>query len=210
MGRRARVFEVDGIYHLMSRGSNRQALFRYDGDRVAFIDRMEKVGNRYGLRWIAYCLMGNHYHAVVQPQSERLSDAMRDLHGGFSRLLASVHGSDAHLFKNRFLAEQIDTPEYFATAMRYVHLNPVRAGLCGHPADWPWSSYRATVGLDSQPSFIAPEVFLRIDEQQLGTAQSDYAAYVESGIANAVSDTGLRPKDDEGFVVRRDRVESSA
>ena len=94
--------------------------------------------------------------------------------------------------------------------MRYVHLNPVRAGLCGHPADWPWSSYRATVGLDSQPSFIAPEVFLRIDEQQLGTAQSDYAAYVESGIANAVSDTGLRPKDDEGFVVRRDRVESTA
>jgi REP element-mobilizing transposase RayT len=204
------VFEIDGIYHLMSRGSNRQALFRYDGDRVAFIDRMDKVGNRYGVRWIAYCLMGNHYHAIVQPHSERLSDAMRDLHGGFSRLLARVYGSDAHLFKNRFLAEQIDTLEYFATAMRYVHLNPVRAGLCGHPADWPWSSYRATVGLDPQPSFIAPEVFLRIDEQRLGSAQSDYAAFVEAGIANAVSDTGLRPKGEEGLVVRRDRVESAA
>ena len=211
MGRRARVFEADGIYHLVSRGSNRQALFRYDGDRIAFLDRMAKVTDRYGLLWIAYCLMGNHYHAIVQTPGGRLSDAMRDLHGGFSRLLASVYGSDAHLFKNRFLAEQIDTPEYFATVMRYVHLNPVRAGLCGHPADWPWSSHRATVGMDPVPSFLAPEVFFRIEALQPDAARSDYAAFVEAEIANAVSDTALRAEATTAVATaRHDRVESAA
>ena len=135
MARPKRAFEAWGIYHLGSRGSNRGPIFRFDGDRAAFLDRIAKVAHRYELRWVAYCLMGNHYHAIVQTPDSRLSAAMRDLHGGFSRLCRSIYGRDAHLFKNRFWCEPIDSPEYFITAMGYVDLNPVRAGLCRHPAE---------------------------------------------------------------------------
>jgi putative transposase len=189
MGRLPRAFESDGIYHVVSRGSNRDTIFAYDGDRIAFLEKMGTVAVRYGIRWISYCLMGNHYHAIAQTPDARLSDAMRDLNGGFSRLLASVHGRDAHLFRNRFVAEHIDTNEYFATAMRYVHLNPVRAGLCRHPGGWAWSSYRATIGIDRKPPFLEPEIFLRIGGMGTAAARADYAAFVEAGIATALSST---------------------
>ncbi len=182
MGRRQRHFEPWGIYHLGSRGSNRAPVFHFDGDRVAFLDRVAHVVQRYELRWVAYCLMGNHYHAIVQTPDERLSYAMRDLNGGFSRLCRSIYGRDAHLFKNRFWCERIDTPEYFITAMAYVDLNPVRAGLCGHPAEWPWGSFRAMVGLDTAPAFLAPEVFLRGLGSDLGVARREYGQMIDDAV----------------------------
>jgi putative transposase len=209
MGRQTRTFEADGIYHVMSRGSNRETVFRFDGDRIAFLDRMAAVADRYSIRWISYCLMGNHYHAIAQTPDASLSHAMRDLHGGYSRLQARVHGRDAHLFKNRFIAEHVDTPAYFATVMRYIHLNPVRAGLCGHPAGWAWSSYRATIGLDTGPRFLRPDVFLRIDGTNLRAAQADYASFVEAGIANALRSS--TPREAGALITPRpDRVESAA
>jgi putative transposase len=193
MARPKRQFEAWGIYHLGSRGSNRGPLFRFDGDRVAFLDRVAMVAGRYELRWVAYCLMGNHYHAIVQTPDSRLSAAMRDLHGGFSRLCRSVYGRDAHLFKNRFWCELVDSPTYFLTAMRYIDLNPVRAGLCGHPSEWPWGSYRATVGLDRPPPFLAPEIFLRGLSPNLDVARTDYARLIDDAVtdmpAAPVSDT---------------------
>jgi REP element-mobilizing transposase RayT len=184
MGRPKREFDAGGIYHLGSRGSNRGLVFRYDGDRQAFLDRVANVTRRYELRWIAYCLMGNHYHAIVQTPDSRLSPAMRDLHGGFSRLCRSIYGRDAHLFKNRFWCEPIDSPQYFITAMSYLDLNPVRAGLCCHPAEWPWGSYRATVGLERPLAFLAPEIFLRGISPDLDMARKEYAHLIDAAVTD--------------------------
>ena len=191
MGRPRRQFEAWGIYHLGSRGSDRAPIFRFDGDRIAFLDRVAQVVRRYELHWIAYCLMGNHYHAIVQTPDGRLSCAMRDLNGGFSRLCRSIYGRDAHLFKNRFWCEAIDTPEYFVTAMRYVDLNPVRAGLCGHPSDWPWGSFRAMVGLDQAPAFLMPEVFLSGLASDLDVARTEYAQLIDEAIVALRAENGV-------------------
>ncbi len=182
MARPKRHFEAGGIYHLGSRGSNRGPVFRFDGDRIAFLDRIATVVDRYDLRWIAYCLMGNHYHAIVQTPGACLSSAMRDLNGGFSRLCRSIYGRDAHLFRNRFWCEQIDSGEYFLTAMRYLDLNPVRAGMCGHPSEWPWGSYRAMIGLDASPTFLTPQIFLRELSDDLDTARAGYASFIDDAI----------------------------
>lgn len=197
VGRPRRELEPGGVYHLGSRGSNRGPIFRFDGDRVAFLDRMAKVGVRYDLRWVAYCLMGNHYHAIVQTPDSRLSAALRDLHGGFSRLCRSVYGRDAHLFKNRFWCELIESRVQFLTAVRYVDLNPVRAGLCGHPSEWQWGSYRAMVGLERLPRFLTPEIFLRELASDLDVARAEYAQLIDAAVtdwrATAVSDTARLP-----------------
>ena len=155
MARRPRVFIPNGIYHVASHGSDERPLFVYDADRRAFLERLAEVVARYELSCLSYCLMGNHYHQIVQTPDERLSAALKDLHGGYSREFNRTHSRRSHLFRNRFFAELIDDDAYLLQACRYVVLNPVRAGLCREPSDWPWSSYRSSAGIDPAPRFLS-------------------------------------------------------
>jgi REP element-mobilizing transposase RayT len=148
------MFVEDGIYHLAARGSDRQPIFLFDTDRVAFLDRLAVVVERYELACVAYCLMGNHYHLLLQTPDGSVSGAMQDLNGGYSRHFNRVYGRSAHLFRNRFFASQVEHEAYLLTACRYLMHNPVRAGLCRLPSEWPWSSFRSTAGLDPTPRFL--------------------------------------------------------
>jgi hypothetical protein len=105
--------------------------------------------------------MNNHYHLIVRTPDQRLSKAMQQLNGGYSKTVNSIHGRSAHLFRNRFMAQLIDDDEYLLTACRYIAHNPVRAGLCDEPSGWRWSSYRASVGIQPAPRFL--------DEHLLGS-----------------------------------------
>ncbi|MHB8060599.1 MAG: REP-associated tyrosine transposase [Gaiellaceae bacterium] len=154
MARSIRLFVPNGIYHVASRGSDRRPLFLFDFDREAFLDRLGRSVERHEIRCLAYCLMGNHYHLIVQTPDSRLSLALRELNGGYSRRFNRVHGHTAHLFQNRFLAQLVDDETYLLTVCRYVAYNPVRAGLCAEPSEWPWSSYRASAGIDPAPRFL--------------------------------------------------------
>jgi putative transposase len=98
--------------------------------------------------------MGNHYHLIVQTPDQRLSKAMQQLNRDYSRRFNTIHGRSAHLFRNRFMAQLIDSDPYLLMACRYVAHNPVRVGLCDVPSDWKWSSYRANVGIEKAPRFL--------------------------------------------------------
>ncbi|MGD0167040.1 MAG: transposase [Gaiellaceae bacterium] len=154
MPRPPRIFVPGGFYHVASRGNNKRALFLYDEDRRAFLRRLGLIVERFELRCLAYCLMGNHYHLIVQTPDSRLSKAVRDLNGAYSRDFNQRHGYVAHLFGNRFAARLIDSESHLLMACRYVAHNPVKAGLCREPSEWPWSSYRASAGIDHLPSFL--------------------------------------------------------
>jgi putative transposase len=180
VSRPLRIFEPDGVYHVASRGSDRRPIFRGDVDRELFLDHLERTFERYRLPCITYCLMNNHYHLIVQTPDQRLSKAMQELNGGYSTLFNSIHSRSAHLFRNRFMAQLIDSDEHLLTACRYVAHNPVRAGLCETPAAWEWSSYRASAGIDQVPRFL--------DERLLsgvlgggGDWRRRYREFVEAG-----------------------------
>ena len=85
MARPSRKYVPEGIYHIASHGSDRRPLFILDSDREAFLERLARTVERFELRCLAYCLMGNHYHLIVQTPDERLSLALKELHGGYSR-----------------------------------------------------------------------------------------------------------------------------
>ena len=176
-----RMFTPNGIYHVFARGSNREALYSADGDHIAFEERLGGVVRAYELRCAAWVQMTNHYHAILQTPDARLSDALRDLHGGYSRLYCRAHGRDAHVFKNRFRAVEIETEAQFLTAMRYLHLNPCRAGLCDSPEAWLWSSYPATIGNVREPAFLSLELLLGILGPEPSEAQARYRRFVEAG-----------------------------
>jgi putative transposase len=155
MARARREFTAGGTYHVFSRGSNRRAIFRFDSDRTDFLECLERVVVRHELDCLAYCLMPNHFHLVLRTPDGRLSDAMKALNGRYSLRFNKRHGCDAHLFKNRFGAVAQKTESQLLWTLRYVVWNPVRSGLCGDPAEWPWSSYCASIGEVVPPQFLA-------------------------------------------------------
>jgi len=161
MGRAPREFISGAAYHLYARGSNRQAIFRFDADRLDFLECLSRVVERHRICCLGYCLMSNHYHMVVINTADgRLSAAMKELNGRYALRFNKRYGRDAHLFRNRFGAVLQETEEQFFATIRYVARNPVDKGLCAQPDEWPWSSHRAVVGLHKAPTYLALDALL--------------------------------------------------
>jgi REP element-mobilizing transposase RayT len=180
MGRAPRDLEYGGIYHVYSRGSNRQAIFRFDTDRIDFLKCLERVILRYDLTCLAYCLMPNHFHLVVETPDARLSQAMKALNGRYSLRFNRRHRCDAHLFKNRFGAVLQSSESQLLWTLRYTVRNPVETGMCSRPEEWPWSSYRATVGIGQAPVFLAITRLLSYFGDTSGNAVARYEELMAS------------------------------
>jgi len=147
-----------GYYHVGTRGNNRRSIFVDDRDRNLFLLILRRVARRFGWQFYAYCLMGNHYHLVLQISEAGISRGMCELNTAYAVGYNAHHSRTNHLFGRRYWSELIETDEHLAAAARYVVQNPVRAGICATCDGWPWSSYRATVGT------AIPQPFLAIDD----------------------------------------------
>jgi putative transposase len=180
MARPRREIVPGAIYHLFSRGSNRNAIFVFDGDRTDFLVCLKRVVERYELALLAYCLMPNHYHLIAQTPDARLSRAMKELNGRYALRFNRRYVRDAHVFKNRFGAVLLEAEPQFLWTCGYVVMNPVRAGLCATPEEWPWSSYRASVGLEKAPGFLARDRLLSYFGGDADGAPMEYAKQVEA------------------------------
>ena len=144
-----------GYYHVGSRGNNRRPIYSDDRDREFFLSQVRRVARRYGWSFYAYCLMGNHYHLVLQIGERGLARGMCELNTGYALTFNARHGRINHVFGKRYWSELITADAHLVAACRYVVQNPVRAGLCGACEDWAWSSYRATVGLALPQPFLS-------------------------------------------------------
>lgn len=152
-GRRLNI--VNGIYHVMARGNRRCNLFEDDHDRRRFIDILREAVNSYEVRVLIECRLGNHYHQVVQTPRANLPLFMRYLNGVFSQYSNFRHQRIGHLFNEPYQPILIDNSFYFRAALGYVAMNPVKHRFVDRPADWQWSSYRATVGLEPVPDYLS-------------------------------------------------------
>jgi REP element-mobilizing transposase RayT len=174
--------EIPGAcYHVGTRGNNKQPIFIDDADRKRFLLLLERAARRHGWLVYAYCLMTNHYHLVLQLSDRGLSRGMCELNGGYALGFNERHGRSNHLFGRRFWDRHLDTDEYFNETCRYVVLNPIRVGLEPELGIWPWSSYRATIGDDLAPAFLAVGALLgRFGTSPTG-ARSAYFRHVSAG-----------------------------
>lgn len=179
MGRSPRQFVPSGIYHVYSRGSNKQPIFRFDSDRVDFLTCLERVVAQTQLRCLAYCLMHNHYHLVLETRDGRVSSAIQGLNGRYSLRFNKRYDREAHLFKNRFGAVEQRATGQLLWTLRYVVTNPVESGLCGRPHEWLWSSYRASAGLDRPPRFLDVGGLLSYFGDVPAKAMARYRAFVD-------------------------------
>ena len=154
MSRTARQMPPGALYHLTARGTNRRTIFQDDTDRGRFLNYLGSATERYDWASLAYCLMGNHVHLVVVGEPTAISAGMRDLLGAHARSFNKRHGRSGHLFGDRFHHVTISEHDQAVAAIRYVALNPVRAGLVQRPEDWPWSSYAAMASSKVPPGTV--------------------------------------------------------
>jgi putative transposase len=166
-------------YHLNAKGTAGESIFLQDWDRHHFLQLLELVVERH--RWIclAYCLMGTHYHLVVETPELDLDRGMHRLNACHAQSFNRRHGRFGHLFAERFHSIQIVHDEHLLAAIRYVSRNPVEAGLCRYPWQWEWSSYRATVGMSRPPAFLAVDNVLRLFGRDRRRARRNLRRFVE-------------------------------
>lgn len=154
MARPLRIEFPGAIYHVTARGDRREDIFVDDADRACLLNVLALGLTRFDAVSLAYCLMGNHYHFVLQTHSGQLSQLMRHVNGVYTQCFNRRHGKVGHLFQGRFKAVLVDKDAYLLEVCRYVELNPVRAKMVAGPGDWPWSSFRAHTAAAPVPPWL--------------------------------------------------------
>lgn len=157
MSRPLRLQFPGAIYHVTARGDRREPVYRDDVDRITQLAVIARAMDRYDARVLAYCQMGNHFHAVLQTRRANLSRLMRHINGVYTQSFNRRHGLVGHLFQGRYNAILVDKDAYLLSLCRYVERNPVAAGLVTTPQDWVWSSCRAHMGLATAPTWLDSE-----------------------------------------------------
>jgi putative transposase len=189
MTRPLRLCYENARYHVISRGTADAAIYADDLDRERFLVDLARTVERHDWHCHAYCLMTSHYHLAVETPRANLPAGMRQLNGNHASRFNERHGRHGHLFGERYRSILIEDERYLLSACRYVVLNPVRAGVCDHPEQWPWSSYRATAGLEPVPRFLTTELVLgALGSDNYPAAQAAYREYVAGGLADALAE----------------------
>jgi putative transposase len=138
----------------------------------------EEAARRFQWRCFAYCLMPNHYHLVIRELDAGLSAGVQYLNGTYAQWFNRRHDLEGHLFQGRFHSVLIESDWHLIELARYLALNPVRAGLCSMPVDWPWSSYGPLAGKAPAPAFLEIEDVLRYFGPNADKAREAFVAFV--------------------------------
>jgi putative transposase len=141
MARQWRIEYPGAIYHVLSRGNNRQKIFMTDDDRHCFFDLLETLSSRFHINIYAYVLMGNHYHLLLQTTEKNLSKSMQWFGTSYTRYYNLNNRTGGHLFQGRFKSILVENETYLLRLSYYIHCNPLRAKIVKKLKDYQWSSY---------------------------------------------------------------------
>jgi REP element-mobilizing transposase RayT len=187
MPRRLRIEYEGAIYHVMARGNARQKVVRDDADRRRLIEGLEHTVLRCGWELLGYVIMGNHLHLLLRTPRPNLAAGMQGFLSGYAIWAGRRHRRLGHLFQGRYRAEMIEDESYYWTVSRYIHLNPVRAGLVVRPEHWEWSSYPGYRDPRRRQPWVAHDTLLKAWR---GDYRNDparaYVRFVEAGLTSPV------------------------
>jgi REP element-mobilizing transposase RayT len=156
MPRSPRLFEPGSIIHVAARGALAAPIFRDDSDRRRFLTLMASAARHHKWGILAYCLMSNHYHLLVEVPTPTLSKGMQLINGQYASIFNDRHAKSGCLFQGRFWSGIVESERYLHAVVRYIGLNPVKAGLCSTAEDWRWGGHRELAAFDP-PRFVDVE-----------------------------------------------------
>jgi putative transposase len=188
MPRPCREEVPDGIFHIATRSVFERVAFDGVDDREDFIRILANVVERCRWNCKSYCLMGTHYHLIVQTPEPNLSVGMQLLNGRYAQRFNQRRDRRGHLFSERFYSVLVETERHLAAVLRYVARNPVEAGLCAGPSDWRWGSYRSLIGKEPALRLLDVDGVLELFSPRREVARSYFAAFVEDPAGLDASD----------------------
>lgn len=165
------------MHHVYARGNDRRRIYLDNLDRATYLILFARVVRRMRWRCLAYCLMENHVHLLIETPEPNLGAGMQRLHGNYAQTFNERHGRSGHVFQGRYGAVRVTSDEQLWAVVRYIVRNPVEAGLCEHPDDWPWGSHAAVLG-ESAPSWLDIERLMSCFEAAGGDERLRYAELV--------------------------------
>ncbi len=181
MARQPRIIIEGGIYHVISRGVKQCQIFLEEDDRYDFLRLLAVAKEKYPFTLHNRCLMDNHYHLLIQPQSDTLSKTMHLVNSTYGNRFNKRHGVTGHVLQGRFHSIPVEEDAYLTTVSRYIDLNPVRAGIVSRPEDYAWSSYRSIL-LGIPDSLTDPSFVLGYFGKEIGRQRTAYQQFVMDGI----------------------------
>jgi putative transposase len=162
--------------HIIQRGNNKQVSFFSDKDYAVYLDKLQLYSEKYSVAVHSYVLMTNHVHLLMTPETEKgVSQLMQSLGRYYVRYINQTYDRTGTLWEGRYKSTLIDSDNYFLNVSRYIELNPVRAGMVGHPVEYPWSSYQYNA-LGKSIKLITPHFLYQGLAKTEKTRQKRYAA----------------------------------
>ncbi|HYE11525.1 MAG TPA: transposase [Patescibacteria group bacterium] len=177
MARARREEYKGGIYHVIARGNNKEYIFKEDIDKGYFIKQLKEHGISMGYTVYGYVLMDNHYHMIIQTMDKKLQEIMHKINNKYSKYFNSKYKRVGHVFQGRYKSVLVQDERYVLKLLRYIHQNPVRAGMCSSVSQYKWSSdiyYRKSI-----KSFVDTNVALEILDKDKQEAMTKYEEFME-------------------------------
>jgi putative transposase len=199
MPRRARQQSESGIYHVIYRGTNRQSIFHDDIDRIRFLETLKRYKTDNAYQVLGWCLMSNHIHLLLQENEEALANIMKRIGVSYVWHYNRKYNVIGHLFQDRYKSEAVEHDAYLLTVIRYIHQNPVKAGIAKRPAEWKWSSCAGYYGDNVfPPGLLDRDLILGMFSKAGNTAAEWFKEFNEAENTDiCLDDTGVIRLTDE-------------
>jgi len=179
MPRQSRQKGEFSIYHIIQRGNERKNLFLSDEDRTRFLDTVGRMKKKYNFLLYAYCLMDNHVHLLIDDNGNDISQILKSINISYEYYFNHVYQRYGHLFQDRFKSELVKDEGYLLEVSRYIHNNPVKAGITGSPLDYEWSSCSVYTGnRKNEAELIDTGRILNYFSCEASNAVKEYTEYV--------------------------------
>lgn len=180
MARPPRIEFPGAFYHIIVRGNQKQDIFIDKQDRTEFLERIKHYKEKYGFVLYAYVLMTNHVHLLIETPKTPISKIMQLINFTYTQYFNKKYGKVGHLFQGRYKSFLCDRDEYLLGLVRYIHLNPVRAGIASSPEAYQWSSHRNYLTKDK--GIADPDDVLRLFSVRVSDARKLYGNFVSEAI----------------------------
>lgn len=184
MSRPLRIEYDNAWYHIYNRGSGRRKIFLDNNDYNLFFELLAEILDIWNVQTHAFSLMANHYHLAIHTPNGQISRAMRHLSGVYTQRFNRRHKTDGPLFKGRFKSRIVENENYLLELIRYIHLNPVKAGICDAPAEHRWTSHKiyTSAGKSNELSWLFTDEVLSYFGRRRNKAISKFDLFVKERI----------------------------
>ncbi len=204
MARKPRIEFEDALYHVITRGNQRQEIFRSAEDYVRYVKILGDYKNRYDYALYCYVLMGNHVHLLIETRDVVLSKILQGINQSYTMYFNRKYKTVGHLFQGRYKAILCDRDSYLLSLVKYIHENPIRVGVAKALEAYPWSSHGAYVGHTRTKGIVDTGFVLRVFSEDTRKARSAYLEYMSENVRltqeEVYATVDQRILGDEGFV----------